>query len=104
MPSRSTYVCVPCRHVGKDSGYCPQCREPMRHMGTRWRPPKKRNDRAWKQLEQNRTLWDEAAVAKVAAKSPYRFWLLVNGAVPVRMRVRNTMIHNHKKGVNYPPW
>ena len=105
MPSRSTFLCIPCRRVGKDSAYCPTCGEPMLNMGSRWRPPKKNNERAWKQIEQKRYLWDEAAVAKTAAKSPYQFWLmLTSGRVPRRMSKRNTIVRKDQKGVLIPPW
>lgn len=50
--ARATYICVPCRHTAKlrFGGNCPRCGNELRNMGTRWRPPRRRNDAAWKRI------------------------------------------------------
>lgn len=53
--SRSTYhrtsVCVAHRLVSRaDDAHCPACGRPMVVLGTRWRVPKKSDDRGWVQL------------------------------------------------------
>ena len=50
------YLCLACRvvaqrsSVGQDRPVCPECRVEMRYMGTRWRPPKRRDRKAWRSL------------------------------------------------------
>lgn len=56
--SRSTFVCIADRRVNRHGGDCPQCREPMRCMGKRWRAPRRGNDRAWTQIAAGRVFWE----------------------------------------------
>lgn len=66
--NRHTYICVTCRTVSRarhtgdvaniGSATCPTCRKPMRNMGHDWRPPKQRDDAAWKRIQAG-DIWTE---------------------------------------------
>lgn len=71
----STYICPEHRYVAKsaiwdfwskaeNSFVCPTCRKKLIDMGTRWRPPKKNNDKAWKKVLAGDIWWDKKALAK----------------------------------------
>lgn len=64
MASKSTWVCVPCRHVSKDRAVCVCCGADMHNAGKRWSAPKKNNDRAWKRIEKGEWLWDRRRVRR----------------------------------------
>jgi hypothetical protein len=97
----STYICPEHRYVTKSNDYssylegsrlsiqksfnCPTCREPLIDMGTKWRAPKKKNDKAWHMIEAGFPLWDKKAVDKQDYRasdsteySNYRKWREAN--------------------------
>lgn len=83
--NRHTYICVPCRYVAKSRGSgrtCPRCGAALRHMGYWWRPPKKGDDRAWRNIERGLYLWDEKALGGT---------LLTSRFAPIRAQIRNRM-------------
>jgi hypothetical protein len=49
----SSYACLPCRHVAQFSPdlivppRCPQCRQPLTHLGRDFQAPRKRDDPGW---------------------------------------------------------
>ena len=48
-----TYICVPCRQTARGCYIdlrCPRCSRSMRDMGSKFRPPGRRDDRAWRKL------------------------------------------------------
>lgn len=74
--SGDNLVCIPCRFTAKRRDWgvgvkpyeCPHCGEPFRNMGTKWRPPKKNNEIAWKLIAQGNIWWDKGAVEQREAK------------------------------------
>lgn len=62
MVSNSTYCCAGCRFVAKGMATCPQCSNPMMHMGTKWRAPKKNNDKAWARINCGDFWWEKDAI------------------------------------------
>lgn len=81
--SSSTYICPEDRYVVKNDPYtsyappsedpprrlhiqrsyvCPTCDKPLINMGTRWRAPKKINDKAWKRILKGDIWWDDKAI------------------------------------------
>ncbi|WP_078952038.1 deoxyxylulose-5-phosphate synthase [Streptomyces sp. NRRL F-5755] len=59
MPhAKTSYVCLPCRasykqpHPGRHdhARICPQCAEPLIHVGSAFAAPKKRDDAGWRVL------------------------------------------------------
>jgi hypothetical protein len=75
MPHRATWICVPCRYVAKATlgGTCPHCRQDLRYMGKRWRPPRKSDDSAWRDIECGQTMWDRHAVQRAIRRWRNRF-------------------------------
>jgi hypothetical protein len=75
-----TYICIPDRYVSKRDSPCPHCGEDLLYMGTRWRAPKKGNDRAWKRIEKGDYLWDDTSRLRtklrrhrwLTSRNPYR--------------------------------
>lgn len=59
----STYnthiVCARCRIV---STVQPSCGHEGTHVGSRWRAPKKSDDKAWKRIENGDWWWDDKAI------------------------------------------
>ena len=50
MPSNSNYVCVKHRTNAKGANACPVCGKNMIPIGTRWRIPKKSDNKGWNEL------------------------------------------------------
>lgn len=53
-PYKTSYVCVPCRHVaqfhytyGTDPYRCPHCRDSLTFAGSDFHAPRKRDDNGW---------------------------------------------------------
>jgi hypothetical protein len=67
---KHTYVCVRDRRVsragwgGTGSWMCPVCRQPMQHLGYRWRAPKRDDNAAWARIEAGEWLWDRRAIRR----------------------------------------
>lgn len=82
----SKYVCSTHRTVNKDCDNLPgDCNTLV--FGYRWRPPKKKNDRAWKRIAKGDYLWDDKAVAKKAkANERYRNRNLYSGKLGHALR------------------
>ncbi|WRZ88505.1 deoxyxylulose-5-phosphate synthase [Streptomyces sp. NBC_01007] len=56
-PSKSSYVCLPCRASYKQpydtyrpQRSCPRCAEPLIHVGSAFAPPRRRDTAAWRTL------------------------------------------------------
>lgn len=80
--SCNTYICPEHKYVAKsnaeywheyiefdkgkinasNSFLCVDCQKPLINMGTRWRAPKKRNDKAWKQISAGNIWWNKKVI------------------------------------------
>lgn len=66
----ATLVCVPCRVTARGhAGLCPHCGAEMRNAGVRWRPPKRRDDRAWARVAAGRWLTEGVPVSRHASSA-----------------------------------
>jgi hypothetical protein len=63
MTSFGPFLCVKDRKVWKGFHHCPTCGEEGIKMGTKWRAPKKNNERAWKRVQSGDFLWDHNEVS-----------------------------------------
>lgn len=63
----------------------------MLNMGSRWRPPRKRNERAWKKIEREAYLWDD----KSLARGNYREWELDKIRASKQFKQRNRKINTN---------
>lgn len=51
------YVCIKCREISL-TDQCLRCGGEATLVHSKWRPPKKHNDKAWKLIEKGEWLWD----------------------------------------------
>lgn len=72
MPSTSVRsVCPPCREVSgprSAEGLCGRCNGPVLLVSSKWRAPRRTNDRAWRAVAGGNVLWDERAVRRAAIR------------------------------------
>ena len=65
MPSRSPSVCTTCRTSFKGASTCGH--DGVMYMSSKWRAPKKSDDKAWKRIEAGDIWWDKKALSKATA-------------------------------------
>lgn len=72
MPSTGVRsVCATCRQVGVtavDDGACARCGASVLLVSSKWRAPRRTNDRVWKAVAVGNVLWDERAVRRAAIR------------------------------------
>jgi hypothetical protein len=79
----STYICPEHRYVVKNDPYtsydetshkldiqrsstCPTCNKSLINMGTRWRAPRKKDNRSWSKILNGDIWWDQKALDKIS--------------------------------------
>ena len=97
MVSTGKFVCVTHRTVNVGGHSEEQgCR--VYSFGSKWRPPKKRDDKAWALIERGEYWWDEKALANVPEHLlDYRY---ESSRIPRRFRKRNKSAEPRQK----PGW
>lgn len=61
-------VCTTCRIYGARGEICTTCKGELKTPPYRWSPPKHRDKRAWKRIENGEWLWDRRRVKRRKTK------------------------------------